>query len=151
MNHKRLPDFEMYDEIRFSVLPRYKQSELSGDEWRQSIVVHFMFKGEPIKTFTASDMRTALLLAGGWYLTDSFLSDRQLELEKAKCDQPNCLREDVTKVQIIRETADDGSWLETSEYLTPHYRQFCPDHITRGDCGREDADSNYTEIHRRRG
>ncbi len=47
--HKRLRDFESFDEIRLKVVPRYKTSGLSGDEWRTGVLIEFMFKGQVIE------------------------------------------------------------------------------------------------------
>ena len=42
------PDRQAFDEIRIKTEPRYKQSGLSGDEWRISGKIEFMYKGEVV-------------------------------------------------------------------------------------------------------
>jgi len=39
------PDRQAYDEVRIITVPRYKNSELSGAEWRISAEVQFLHKG----------------------------------------------------------------------------------------------------------
>lgn len=44
----RLDDDEFYDEIRITTVPRFKTSELSGDEWRVSTHVVVLRKGRVV-------------------------------------------------------------------------------------------------------
>ena len=67
LNHRSLPKDDTYDEIRMKIVPRYKTSGLSGDEWRTSVRIDFYFKGEIIKTTSTSNMQYAMLFLGGQY------------------------------------------------------------------------------------
>lgn len=147
--HKRLSDFEVYDRIEFKVIPRYKTSGLSGDEWRQHVEVTFFFKGKEVKSFGCRDMQIALALAGGRVITwsDEGIADEILAMEKAGlCDQPSCEKPSVGRLRIKEEFGDRGEKLEQKEGPSGYYRQFCKTHIRRGDCSREDSDDNYIPL-----
>ena len=144
--HRRLPDFEIYDEINLKVIPRYKTSELSGDEWRQSIHIDFMFKGMLVKTEICRDMKTAIMLLGSYYLKEFAIPKEVLAIEKESCDQPSCPKKAIGRLKLKKLTDSTGDWLDMKEQYAEYYRQFCSEHIQRGDCGREDTDDNYTPM-----
>jgi hypothetical protein len=144
--HKRLAKWEMFDEIQIRIVPRYKTSGMSGDEWRHHAQVDFMFKGAVITSNGFRDMETAIMMLGAaWHHTaDHGIPDGVIALEKGKCDQPSCRNDAVARFVIKRHTSDDGEWLDPGEYAYHRwFRQFCRVHLQRGDCGREDADANY--------
>lgn len=144
--HKRHPDSGWYDRIEFDVVPRYKTSGLSGDEWRVSVRARWYFKGLLVgEEWFGRDIERAVsylphVLA---VASDSGASNEWLKHEEKKCDQPGCSADAVGRFKLKRETSQSGDWLDTSESSFEHYRQFCRQHIRRGDCGREDSDSNY--------
>ena len=144
--HRRLPEFEVYDEIRMKVVPRYKTSELSGDEWRQSVHIEFVFKNTIVKTEGCRDMKTAIMLLGSYYLKEFSIPNDVLSIEKVSCDQPSCNNEASGRLKLKKLTDDTGNWLDMKEQYGEHYRQFCLEHIQRGDCSREDADDNYEPL-----
>jgi hypothetical protein len=145
--HKRLPDFESFDKITLEVVPRYKTSGLSGDEWRQHVEVKFHFKGEIVHSTGWSNMRAALMLLGGeWVRAQEPIPERVIEIEEQTCDQPSCERPPIGRLLIGKETSEHGDWLLKDQDSMRHYRKFCANHIRRGDCSREDADANYTPL-----
>ena len=147
MWHTRHRDFEPFDKITMEIVPRWKESELSGDEWRQHIEVQFWFKGHVINSYGAGDMRSAAAMLGGKLLENaSPIADLILKLEDDLCDQPGCT-EPPTHRYILKELfSGSGEKLDPSECGSrPSYRKFCEMHGSRGDCGREDSDDNYTK------
>lgn len=40
------PDAQAFDEVRITTVPRWKESELSGDEWRISAKMEFLNRDE---------------------------------------------------------------------------------------------------------
>lgn len=145
--HKRLPDWEAFDEITMRVVPRYKTSGLSGDEWRQHVEVEFRFKGEKVGGFGARDMKAAAMLFGHHLLEQTCpIPERVIEIERAKCDQPSCTEPAVGRYLLKRLTSDRGEYLAQDEQSFAYYRQFCRKHARRGDCGREDSDANYEPL-----
>ena len=54
------PNAQGFDEVRLVTVPRYKTSELSGDEWRISICAEYFRNGElKFRETIAHDMEKA--------------------------------------------------------------------------------------------
>lgn len=137
------PDAQAFDEVRIKTVPRYKESELSGDEWRISANVEFLRKGEVIHTENFSDIERACGFAYAEY---------QKVIDSAKgyfvgigdfCDQEGCSSKATVTLKLKKVFCSHG--LE-SDLTTPQFRMFCEKHSTRGDCGLDDADANYTTV-----
>lgn len=147
MWHKRHPDFEAFDSVTIDVVPRYKTSGLSGDEWRVAAVIRLWFKGEPVAERGYRDIESALkFLPAFTSEAASPIPTRVIELERESCDQPGCAEKAVTKCRLKKEYSDRGEELVMREGVNSHYRQFCQRHLQRGDCGLEDSDSNYEVV-----
>jgi hypothetical protein len=144
--HKRLPEFETFDEIRIVMEPRWKTSGLSGDEWRFSASIQYYFKGQICMTKGARDIESAHLLIGNYtYGGYEGIPEKVLEMEKEYCDNIGCREKAENWFALRRQTADNGAWLE-QETSFVYYRKFCQKHSHRGDCSREDNDKNYVSI-----
>lgn len=144
--HERLHNFCMFDEIRIRVVPRFKTSDMSGDEWRQHAQIEFMFKGVVVSEAGYSRIEQAVMGLGHQMLTaqDNGMSSEMMALDDKLCDQPSCKNEAVARFVIKRHTARDGSWLDPGERDAYRwFRKFCKVHVHRGDCSREDCDDNY--------
>lgn len=139
------PDAQAFDEIRIKTVPRYKESELSGDEWRISALVEFVRKGKVLHTESYGTIEYAAK-----YLPVAL--DRASEKsgyragEEDYCDQEGCSDRGVVAYKIKDEYCRGGHKEEKIEGINPRYRMFCERHRSRGDCGLEDADCNYEEI-----
>lgn len=147
--HKRLNDFHSFDKIELKVIPRFKQSGLSGDEWRSSVRVDFYFKGHIVYEAGFRDMKTALmLLPREWTAAQEPIPMKIIEMEKMKCDQPGCMKNAVVTFKIKEKFSDRGERLDPSDGLASwtEYRRFCEEHKHRGDSSREDCDANYEEM-----
>lgn len=147
--HKRVSDFESFDRIELQVMPRYKTSGMSGDEWRQHVSVKFYFKGEVVHEAGWNSMQNALMfLPSEWIKAQEPIPSRVIEMEhEGLCDQPSCPNQAEGRFRIKRETSERGAWLHEEETrYHQSYRQFCKRHLRRGDCGREDADDNYESL-----
>lgn len=84
---KRLPKFEAFDEIAMKVVPRFKTSGLSGDEWRTSVSVAFKFKGIVVYETSFRDMEAALLMMGSeWVRAQEPIPDAVIDLERERCE-----------------------------------------------------------------
>jgi len=143
--HRRLDDYEPFDKIEFEVVPRYKESELSGDEWRISIRVRFFFKSNLIQEESYNDMQQALMMVPSmWLQISSPIPNQVIELENKLCDQPGCNNPAEHKL-ILNKLAGREGWLEKDSYSCVNFRKFCSKHLTRGDCGLEDANRNYVK------
>lgn len=147
LTHKRLRDFEFVDAIRIRLVPRYKTSGLSGDEWRQHAQIEFLFKGQVIGETSWRTVEYAVMALGADLLRlgDSGIPDEVIALERVKCDQPSCQNDAVGRFEIKREFGRQGEDVVPSNYFR-YYRQFCKVHLRRGDCSREDCDDNYIPL-----
>lgn len=139
------PDAQPFDEIRLKVVPRFKQSGLSGDEWRISVTAEFSRKGKLIQEVHAGpDMERACGMlfhklmeaqdSGNAYFGGA---------ENGKCDQEGCSKE-AEFLYRIRKAYDDRG--KRDEIYDGYHRQFCKDHNHRGDSSLGDNDSNYELI-----
>jgi hypothetical protein len=145
--HKRLTDFHAFDRITFHIVPRYKESGLSGDEWRQHVEVEFHFKGEVVHSERFRDMETALMMTpAAWINAQEPMPGRVIALEQERCDQPSCTATATVRYRLKEEFSRSGEKLDASDIHFRKYRQFCDRHKTRGDCGREDSDLNYERV-----
>ena len=142
------PDAQAFDEIRIITVPRYKTSGLSGDEWRIHAEVQFWRKGKLIHTEGRGNIKTAC----------GFLfADHAMAIDNGKayfagdgvtCDQEGCHEPATVHYKIKRDICAGPGCCgqEKPDYGQDHRRHFCDKHKTRGDCGLDDADSNYEII-----
>lgn len=145
---RRTRDWVAFDDIRLTVVPRYKTSGLSGDEWRTGVSIQFFFKGELIVEEFRTSMAAAIRHLAVIHDEHTCpISDRIITLEKTKCSQASCTAEAVARFALKRLTSDTGEFLDPAENQhSVSYRQFCRQHLKRGDCSREDADDNYEPL-----
>lgn len=141
---RRLSDWEAFDEINLRVIPRYKTSGLSGDEWRQHVEIEFFHKGQIVYSAGTSTMEAAILMLGTHFIQQQEpIPTRVIEVEGEMCDQPSCREKFVGRYMLKRLTAKNGEWLDMKDQSLVYYRKFCAKHARRGDCSREDCDENY--------
>jgi len=148
MSHKRHSDDRWVDEIRITTAPRWKESELSGDEWRFSYAATLYRKGVAVGTCFGGSM-SQILARLTVAAVDGFCPANQPWPKEQTpghsygdgylCDQPGCPDRAVWRGVMYREW-DNGN--EVDSALT-RYRVFCDRHKQRGDCDLEDADDNY--------
>lgn len=139
---KALPEDEGVDDVRLELVPRWKESELSGDEWRYSVVVRFFRKGVEVKVDSFGSFQDAILGLGAMWQTRHEGSPVALwGLTAQSCAQFGCDREAVEVFGLKEQFSDRGEGPLPD--ATPAYRAFCLRHRTRGDCDREDCDTNH--------
>lgn len=135
-------DDEGIDKIEMQIVPRYKESELSGDEWRVSCHVSFYRKGNLIMETSFNKMESAILGLGHLWNTRPEWSPIALwGFDGTECHQPSCA-EPATHVFQMKErfSAQGDGPLPQGSFSS--FVAYCDKHKTRGDCGREDADRN---------
>src|SRR5574338_1460594 len=148
-------DDDGIDEIRLFVRERYKTSGLSGDEWRFSRVMQFLCKGRVVyeRAFGGTLQNAASWVP--WILVDASengdLGEKlnEIRYKTDLCMQPGCAEQAVSVYEIKEEFGPQGQRLHPDEQPGKYHvyrRRFCQKHLTRGDCGREDSDQNYTVI-----
>lgn len=139
------PDGQFVDEIRIVTVPRWKESELSGDEWRISARVDFYRKGQVVGSRGTRDIETAARFVD-WFLSEGRETgkiDTPNNLGEF-CDQEGCCEPWTTKLRLKQRydrygKVKDQKWMKD----VVEYRAFCDRHKMRGDCGLDDADANY--------
>jgi hypothetical protein len=135
------PDAQPFDEIRLKVVPRYKTSGLSGDEWRISVVMQLFRKGIlKHEESIAHDMENAMAFLS-WKATIAGENGAQFfGGEENWCDQEGCAEQATVTYRMGSEFCRHGHETKCDGIVI---RKFCERHKTRGDCGLEDADRNY--------
>jgi hypothetical protein len=142
------PNQQAFDEVRIVTHPRWKESELSGDEWRISATIEFYLKGQRIGQRIWRNTETALRY-GDWSVVDMFESQNPKPNEvdvSSLCDQEGCQELATHKFKIKQRFRNDGSVMDRSFLGRDEHRCFCPRHHFRGDSGLEDGDHNYELI-----
>lgn len=139
--HRALkPDAQAFDEVRIVTVPRFKESELSGDEWRISASVQFFRKGQMVHETGGRDIESCCNFMG--YFHAKAIDDGKALFcgEGEVCDQEGCCAPATVTYKKKFDYGRDGHKSETRH---TSIRKFCERHKHRGDCGMDDADSNY--------
>lgn len=134
------PDAQGFDKIVIETAPRWKDSELSGSEWRISGSIKFYRKGTLIHEDGCGNVRYAAILLGAKLIELEDMGKGYFAGEGPLCDQEGCDLVATTKAKKKFDYCRDGHKSETASNA---YRLFCDNHSRRGDCGLDDADSNY--------
>lgn len=152
--HRRHHDDEIIDTVHIEVVPRYKTSGLSGDEWRFSYLLTMSRKGTVLfeRQYTSLDAAIAHLQWAHKTLfegTDGFVKDAwtaRIAADDTTCANPGCPSAATVFYRFKEIFAKNGEGPLPDKSHMKYRTGFCQRHSTRGDCGREDADSNYTLI-----
>ncbi len=140
VNRALKPDAQAFDEVRIRTVPRWKESGLSGDEWRISATVEFWRKGKLVHETGMRNVETACNVLG-WLHADACDNGRAYFAgEGGTCDQEGCADPATVTLRLKHRFCREG------HATTPHgieVRKFCDRHKVRGDCGLDDADVNY--------
>ena len=155
-NHERHHDDAAYDEVRMWIQPRFKTSEMSGDEWRFSWIVQIARKGHIIREFHfghsgqgVDSLRDALV----W--TTARLSSEHTpeEVERWKavdalelCDNAACSNQAQVKFKRVRHGCGRCGHTEPCSHSWDHFSRWCLEHAIRGDASLDDSDDNYEQI-----
>lgn len=138
------PDAQAFDEIRITTVPRYKTSDLSGDEWRISARIQFFRKGEMVFEDWLTSMEGAVRNLAHIYakaIDDGHAFFGGIE---GLCDQEGCAEKATVFYKKKNEVCSRcGSKKALNRPDRIEVRKFCQEHSTRGDCGMDDADQNY--------
>jgi len=135
------PNAQAFDEVRIVTCPRYKTSDLSGDEWRISAEIKFYRNGELKHSESYRDVQTACGFAYAEYSRACDEGRAYFAGEAEFCDQEGCSAT-ATHRLVIKTNHCDRCGV-AAEHQFPAHRMFCDKHLTRGDCGIDDADRNY--------
>lgn len=168
IQHKWVPqnDDERFDHVEITSHERWKESELSGDEWRFSFVAHFYSHGVEMMKRGGMSVEDCLISAAHWFRHSRKMDEDPstvaewavaMAAVEERCAQPRCSEFWVVLYHPIKKytrngTADGTHWDDRGKpnglgWLA--VRGFCDRHRHRGDCDLEDADDNYELIDER--
>lgn len=141
---------ERFDHVTVEIVDRWKESELSGDEWRYAYCAYFWKHGTIQASVGGHSINHALLQAAAQFNTvtiaelDADNPDYKAfrEQEEQFCSHPGCGDLWVYLMHPINAYDDRGGKLEYP-YDSLAVRGFCEKHRHRGDCGLDDSDDNY--------
>ena len=144
--HEDHPDDERFDSVTIDCIERWKESELSGDEYRFSYRVRFWRKEIVIieRSFSTLEYAIKYLPSMPSSTEDSAVNHDGWNATKRLCDQPGCALEASVFYKRKKHFTPRGEELVMGSIAT--YRQFCVEHKHRGDCSRDDSDHNYEAI-----
>jgi len=139
------PDAQAFDEVRITTVPRYKQSDLSGDEWRISAKIELLRNGVVIAERSCRNVETACMFLPGFILEAQDNGKACFAGEDDFCDQEGCVEKATVTYRKKADYCHAGhkSAIDDGRITV---RRFCDKHKTRGDCGLDDADANYERI-----
>lgn len=140
------PDAQAFDEVRIVTVPRYKESELSGNEWRISASIQFFRKGKLIIETGCRNIESAVHLVGARYMIACDDAHGYFAGEGNICDQEGCCDAATVTYRVLREYSRDNPHEWNKEYDHLVIRKFCDKHKRRGDSSCDDSDQNYEEI-----
>lgn len=144
-NKATRPDNQRYDKVDIYTVPRWKESELSGDEYRISCNADLYYKGNLFKQMTFMDVETAIrYLDGALVYWRENGSDYPNIDDSYLCDQESCAN--IADVKYKRLDAWTSHGDKETLYDFNLYRVFCSKHKTRGDCALDDRDGNYEQV-----
>ena len=139
------PDAQAFDEIRIRTIPRFKDSELSGSEWRISAETQFMRNGEVVHETHARDVETAIRLLDYHFLEACDHGKGFFAGDGDICDQEGCAKVSTVTLEQISEGCGKCGTVRAPEYSRP-YRKFCDMHKHRGDSDLDDMDDSYKPL-----
>lgn len=142
------PDAERFDAVTVETLPRWKESELSGDEWRFSYRARFYSHGIEVAAIRGGSVEDCLLQAAAQFSRVKPHEDAPKKLLEEVCCQPGCEEAWTVLMHPHTRCSSDGSILR-DPYPDHYVRGFCARHRHRGDCAIDDADPNYTVVEER--
>lgn len=136
------PDAQAFDKIIVRTEPRFKDSELSGSEWRICAVVELWRKGKLVHETSFRNVETAAQLMAHTYMSacdngKGFFSDKS-----DICDQEGCEEKATVTMDIIKQGCGHCGTRDIEQHSVP-YRMFCDRHKYRGDQSLDDSEDCY--------
>lgn len=166
------PDDERFDRIEVTSTERWKESELSGDEWRFSFVADCWSHGVLMAQVHGRSIEDVTRRVAGTWSSIPWVGvgkdtppAEAGEIYKAlraevedRCSQPGCSDQWVVLLhpvkaytaageELARPYHDDRASESSVRWLD--VRGFCDRHRHRGDCGLDDSDANYELVEER--
>ena len=139
---------QIVDRVVIETEPRWKDSEMSGSQWRYSATVKYYYKDDYVASTWYSDVEAAMDEVKHFYRSELVYKLWEVSPGSGKCDQEGCAAE-ATKFFRVKKRSCTSCGHEGEE-VNPkrkiEYVAFCPAHAERGDCSLNDCDDNLEEI-----
>ncbi len=151
VSYRKLKSDEFVDEIIIKQVPRYKTSDMSGDEWRTSASVILKRKGLTVFNRSFATMSAATAFLPGMFIEvtemipDEFYFKWNKGPRQTECMQPGCNHLATHEFRINAHYTNDATKIEIDENEEHRWR-FCAVHARRGDAAYEDSDANIELI-----
>lgn len=140
------PDAQPFDEIRIVTRPYFKNSGLSGSEWRTRFYTQLYRKGNLVfEDEGYTSLESAVHLLSHTYLSAIDNGKGYFAGEADYCDQEGCSNKANVIYECLREGCGACGNTKEPEFFIP-YRQFCHQHCVRGDSRLDDMDEHYKII-----
>jgi hypothetical protein len=143
-------DDEWIDAVRIRTAPRYKQSDLSGSEWRTSAVVEWVRNGTVVHSKSYHSIKAALAYiarhAAGTHPGDFEAPEYEKldpalyrSLDEDYCAQPGCGEKWTSefRIKVRYENCNPTTYQPNDDRI-----RYCQKHVVRGDSDCNDCDSN---------
>lgn len=154
-NIERHREDTYFDGVHIALQPRFKTSEVSGDEWRFSWRVWLVRKGVMLTELEyghgsdgTRDLERVLMWVAASLAkqrTDEEVANYHLATD-GKCANPGCTKEGVVLYKRIKHGCGHCGHREPCTHSWEHHIRFCMDHAIRGDASLDDSDDNYEQI-----
>lgn len=151
ISYRSLKGDEFVDEIIIKQVPRYKTSDMSGDEWRTSAQVILKRKGLTVFSRGFATMSAATAFLPGMFIEvtemipDDFYFRWNNGPRKTECMQPGCSHIATHEFRLKAHYTNDATKIEIDDEEEHRWR-FCAVHSRRGDAAYEDSDENIVLI-----
>ncbi len=144
------PEAQGFDEVRIVCVPYFKESDLSGSEWRTRYYTRFYRNGNLIDENCSghTSLDHAVHLLSHTYAEALDHGRGYFAGEGNYCDQEGCAKLATVYLEQIKTGCGRCGTVKESEYSRP-WRAFCEDHSTRGDSRLDDMDANYVKLDKR--
>lgn len=144
--HHRPKQYQRFDKVVISTVPRFKESPVSGSEWRLGSKIEFMKKGKVIFIKETGSGVESTLNRMPEHLQDDDLAEAVMDSREALegfCDQEGCSAA-WTRTYKLKNTFCDGcARPENTHDPRPLVVRFCDRHSDRGSQSYEDCNGNY--------
>lgn len=140
------PAAQAFDEIKIICEPYFKQSGLSGDEWRTRYYTEFYRKGNLIhRNEGHTSLDSAVHLLSHTYLEAIDNGNGFFDGEGNYCDQEGCKEIAIIQLEQTKQGCDRCGEVSEPKF-SRLYRTFCEKHSVRGDSRLDDMDINYIKL-----
>ena len=144
---------EIWDEVSITTTPRFKESDITGSEWRTSVLIQVKWKGNVILQKVVGDIdyatRWLVYAISNEDIRYDMIKEKRKVTGKTYCSQPGCQKQSAFgPYQMVKRRRNDGSEILKDSLLYNERFFFCGIHHERGNSDLEDKEVNYVKAQR---